>query len=109
MSRLERVGVLIQRELAEILRRRIDSPKIGFISFTRVRLSPDLEVAWVYYSQLGSEAQKLETMNELKRLKKVIRFELGKVLSMKVVPELRFAYDDSLEFLDKMKDFHADQ
>ena len=109
MSRLERVGVVIQRELAEIMRRRIDSPKIGFISFTHVRLSPDLEVAWAYYSQLGSEEQKAETFSELKRLRKVIRFELGKVLTMKVVPELRFVYDDSLDFLERTKDIHVDQ
>ena len=97
MSRLDRVATLIHRELATILIREIDDSKIGFISVTHVRVSDDLEHAWIYYSQIGTPEQKIETARHLQRAKKYIRFELGKVLQMKNVPNLRFAYDTSLE------------
>ncbi|MSR89243.1 MAG: 30S ribosome-binding factor RbfA [Candidatus Margulisbacteria bacterium] len=97
MSRIDRLSTLIQKEIADILHRRINDPHIGFISITRVRVSPDLEHAWIHYSQIGDDAAKELTLKRLKIACKFIRYELGKVLETKKVPNLRFCFDDSLE------------
>jgi ribosome-binding factor A len=97
VSRTDRVANLIHHEIANILIREINDSKIGFVSITHVRVSDDLEHAWIYYSQIGTPEQIVETSRHLQRAKKFIRFSLGKVLQTKTVPQLHFKYDDSLE------------
>lgn len=97
MSRVDRVSVLIQQEIADILIKKINDKRIGFISLTKVDLSPDFSHAWVYYSQIGSEEAKYETKRGLSSATKFIKGELGKVLRLQRVPQIHFKFDDRVE------------
>ena len=95
--RLERISALLKIEISRILRQTINDPKIGFISIIEIKLSKDLGIAKVYYSQIGTEQEKEETLERLKKVRGVIKGELGRVLHLKTIPNLRFVYDASLE------------
>lgn len=97
MSRQERLATQIQEAVAKIVHAIINNPDIGFISFTEVKLSSDYRIAWLSYSQIGSEDEKDKTFKALLKARKVIRYELGRLLNLKRTPELRFQYDTSLE------------
>ncbi len=96
-ARIERIASLIKREVADILRKKTNDNRIGFISITKVDVTKDLSQAWVYYSEYGSDAAKKQTALGLKSSSKFIKGEVGRALHTKVVPELHFKYDDTLE------------
>lgn len=108
MSRQERLATQIRETVAKIIHKTINHPDIGFISFTKVKLSSDYRIAWLSYSQIGSDSEREKTFKALIKAKKVIRFELSKALNLKRTPELRFQYDSTLEkgsqVLEKMKE-----
>jgi ribosome-binding factor A len=95
--RPERLAQFIKKEVADILLRKMNDNRIGFISLTDVELSPDFRYAKILYSQIGNDAEKKKTAKALNRAASFIKFELGKVLQIRVVPNLRFVFDDSLE------------
>ena len=78
MSRLEKLGAVIQKEVSHILRKTINDSRIGFVSITHVKVSTDLAKAWVYYSCIGTETSLKETRKGLNAAKKFIdEFEIG--------------------------------
>ncbi len=97
MTRQERVEELILRETSEILREKVNDPRIGFVSLTGVEISPDLENADIYVSILGDEKQKVEALKGLYSATHFIRGELGHRLELRLVPKIKFVRDDSLE------------
>lgn len=97
MTRDERVAELIKEEISDIIREEVSDPRVGFVSITRVDVSPDLENARVFVSILGSEDEKKECMQGLASATGFIRGKLGQMLEMRVVPEIKFVRDDSLE------------
>ena len=97
MSRVERVAELIREEISEILREDVSDPRVGFVSITRVDISPDLENAKVFVSILGNEEKKKESMKGLNSATGFIRGKLGHLLELRLVPEIKFVRDDSLE------------
>jgi len=97
VTRAERVAELIREEISKIIREEVSDPRIGFVSITRVDLSPDLENARIFVSILGSENNKKDCMHGLNSATKFIRGKLGHLLEMRVVPEIKFVRDDSLE------------
>jgi ribosome-binding factor A len=103
-TRQKKVSRLIQKEIAEMfLRKGIEYAPGKMISVTRVRVSPDLSFARVFISIFPSDNKEavLEIINE--HVHK-IRFELGnKVRSqLRIVPEIAFFIDDSLDYIDKI-------
>ena len=100
-SRLEKVNRLIQKELSEIFL--LDAKKIPglLISVTQVRVSPDLGMAHIYLSIFPSEKSK-ELFENIKENIKSVRYDLGKRIGkqMRVVPELMFHIDDSLDYIE---------
>ena len=97
MTRVERVAELIKEEVSRIIREDVNDPRIGFISVTNVDLSPDLENARIGISILGNEKQKSDSMAGLRSATGFIRGKLGHLLEMRIVPEIRFIKDESLE------------
>ncbi len=83
----------------EIIRRDLKDPRIGFVSITHVKMSPDLRQARVRVSVLGGEAEQKDTLAGLKSAQGVIRHELGRRLqNLKFSPEIRFELDSSIEY-----------
>lgn len=97
MTRSERVEELIREEICEILREKVSDPRIGFVSITEVKISPDLKNASIYVSIFGDEKKKAEAMQGLYSATGFIRGELGHMLELRETPQIRFVRDDSIE------------
>ena len=95
-SRTDRVGDLIHHEIADILSRKVKDPRIGFVTVTRVEVSPDLRHAKVFISVLEDEKGQKGCLKGLTSAAGFIRGELGKRLQMKFTPELLFRIDTTL-------------
>lgn len=91
--RTDRVGEEFREILAESIQG-LKDPRIGFVTVTGVKVSPDLHVAWVYYTVLGGEKERSGTRAALRSATPHLRHELGRQIRLKVTPELRFEEDD---------------
>jgi ribosome-binding factor A len=97
--RADQVGAQVREEIMQIIRRDLKDPRIGFVSITQVRMSPDLRAARVRVSVLGDETQQQRTLAGLRSATGLIRHQLGRRLeNLKVSPELRFELDPSIEY-----------
>ena len=94
-SRSERMAEQLRRELAEIVRDEIKDPRLGFVSFTEIRMSRDLSHAIVYSSVLESEKQD-ESIAVLNRAVGFIRKEIARRIHARIVPTLKFVVDESV-------------
>jgi ribosome-binding factor A len=102
-SRPERVGQEIQAAIADLLARgMLRDPRIGYITITGVKVSPDLRVARVYYSMIGTEQERADTHKGLEAAKGFVRREVTSVVNLRVSPEIFFTFDASLGEGDKI-------
>jgi ribosome-binding factor A len=95
-GRPQRLGDLIQREVAELIRLEVRDPRVGMITITSVDVSPDLSHAKIFFTMLEKEKLK-DTLAGLGRSAGFLRSQLAKRIKMYTTPELRFAYDESVE------------
>ena len=93
--RLERLNEQVRREVSDILRFEVKDPRVGLVTVTEARVAPDLSFARVYVRPLGGVEEEL--FSGLQAATPYIRRELGKRLSIRHVPELRFEADRALE------------
>jgi ribosome-binding factor A len=107
-SRPDRVADLIRSELATLLVRDVHDPGIGFVTITRVQLSPDLQQARVRYTSLGDDKARAATAKALERATPFLRRQIGSRLRLKRVPELRFDYDESVAGQDRIERLLSD-
>ncbi|NLJ94355.1 MAG: 30S ribosome-binding factor RbfA [Clostridiaceae bacterium] len=97
MKRSYRVSEEIKRVAAQIIQNEIKDPRLSALTtVTGVDVSRDLSYATIYVSALGDEDQIEETLGVLKRAKKFIRYRIGQEVSLRLVPEISFSYDDSI-------------
>jgi len=94
-SRSQRMAEQIRRDLAELVNQELKDPRMGFLSFTAVKLSRDLSDAVVYCSIL-EEDKRQETLDTLTRATGYLRTELSKRFTSRTVPKLKFVNDDSV-------------
>jgi ribosome-binding factor A len=102
--RPERVGHLVQAEIARWLLRDAHDPRLRQVTVTEVRMSPDLRVARVYVRSLAPDAAG-EILKALGRAGHALRGAVGHALALRVTPELRFEYDavpDQAERLESL-------
>ena len=83
--------------LAALLRRGLKDPRIGFVTVTDVEVSPDLRQARVFYSVMGSEAERAATEKGLESATGFVQSHVGKRLGLRNTPAIEFRYDVSLE------------
>jgi ribosome-binding factor A len=86
-----------------MLARDVHDPGIGFVTLTRVDITPDLQIARVFYTVLGDEAARRKSSHALGRAAAFLRRELGSRLRLKRSPELRFSYDESIAGQDRIE------
>lgn len=102
--RPERVAQEIQAAVADLLiRGDIKDPRVGFITLTGVKVSPDLSVAQIFYSMIGTDQQKADTQAGLNAAKGYVRREVTRRVKLRVSPEVFFSFDGSLEEGDKIE------
>ena len=77
--------------------RGLKDPRIGFVTITGAKVSPDLREAWVYYTVHGSEADRKQTAQGIEAAKGFLRRELGSRMTQRVTPELHFVIDKAID------------
>lgn len=102
-SRPDRVGDQIRSELAQLIAREVHDPGVGFLTLTRVKVTPDLQLARVYYTSLGDEKAQRETARALRRAAPFLRRQLGQRIRLRRVPDLEFFYDESIAQNDRIE------
>jgi ribosome-binding factor A len=96
--RTERLGSTIQQELAQIIMRELNDPRLtGMPSITRVKVSPDMSIADVYVTIMGTPGQQSAALNALRHSAGLMRTRLTKMLSLRVAPFLKFHMDENLK------------
>ncbi|MDQ3027473.1 MAG: 30S ribosome-binding factor RbfA [Pseudomonadota bacterium] len=96
-ARSARIADQIQRSLAEVIRLELRDPRVGLITLTGVELSRDQSHAKVFFTVLGSASDVAHALEGLGRASGFLRSELAHRLTTRKVPELHFAYDESVE------------
>jgi ribosome-binding factor A len=107
-SRPDRVADQIRSELALLIAREVHDPGVGFLTLTRVKVTPDLQLARVYYTSLGDEKAQRETARALRRAAPFLRRHLGQRIRLRRVPELEFFYDESIAQNDRIEQILQD-
>jgi len=102
-SRPERVADQIRAELGQLLAREVHDPGIGFVTLTRVHVTPDLQQARVFYTALGDDKARRGSTRALERAAPFLRRQIGSRLRLKRAPELKFVYDESIEGQDRIE------
>jgi ribosome-binding factor A len=102
-SRPDRVADQIRGELAQLLAREVHDPGVGFVTLTRVQVSPDIQLARVFYTVLGDEKARQNSARALDRASAFLRRQIGARLRLKRVPELKFQYDDAVAGQDRIE------
>ena len=100
--RMEKVSRLIQHELSHIFLHKLNDPMFGFVTITKVKLTPDLKIARAYISVYDKEKRVL-ILEKLSHIKKLIRTELAGRVLLRAVPDLEFYIDDTSDYVEKME------
>jgi ribosome-binding factor A len=95
-TRMRRVNESVRQVLSEQVGR-LKDPRIGFVTVTAVKTSPDLRQARVFVSVLGGERKRAQTLAGLDAAHSVLQSALARELRMKRTPQLTFEYDPSVE------------
>ena len=101
--RPSRVGDQLRAELSDLIARQVHDPGIGFLTITHVKVTPDLQIARVYYTTLGDEKARRESARALGRATPFLRRQIGSRLRLKRVPLLEFFFDESIERGDRIE------
>ncbi len=95
--RIERVNAVIKEILSEIILKEVKDPRLGLVTVTGVTTAADLSAARVHFSVMGDEAQRQVTLKILRGASGYMRHTIARELDIKVAPDLRWVYDDSLD------------
>lgn len=102
-NRRERVAAQIQEELAWLIRKELQDPRVGQVTVSAVVLSPDYSQAKVYITIYPSDADIIKrNLDALNHAAGFLRTQLAQRLQMRTQPRLRFFYDDSTERADRL-------
>ena len=95
--RSRRIAEQIQRELSDIIRVELKDPRVGMITITDVEMTPDNAHAKVFFTVLGQQSRIDEAASGLQHAAGYLRSELAQRMKIRVVPQLHFEYDASVE------------
>ena len=96
-KRAVRVGDQLLREIADLVMKKVNDPRVKGATITGIHLSNDLKHAKVYYSLIGDEKDVTRTQTGFDRAKGFIKREIGNRMDLKYIPDITFEHDPSLE------------
>jgi ribosome-binding factor A len=102
--RPERVGEQIHKEIAQLMMHGIKDPRVAPVTITGVKVSKDLSVAKVFFTVLDEGSERKDAERGLKSVAPYLRRQLGQIIRMRFIPELRFEYDKSISYGRKIDD-----
>ncbi|QTH64810.1 30S ribosome-binding factor RbfA [Psychrosphaera ytuae] len=96
-SRTDRVAQQVQQEIAMILQRDFKDPRVGWTTVSAVEVSKDLAYVTVFVTFFGKEGEEIQqAIDILNKAGGFFRSEIGKRMRLRIVPEVKFEYDNSL-------------
>jgi len=95
--RCERVQRLLRDTVSEVITQELVDPRMGFVTVTGVEVSPDLRVAKVFVSVIGSESEISRTFESLEHAAGFVQRRVSEQVKLRVTPRLRFVQDDSVK------------
>jgi ribosome-binding factor A len=96
-SRMRRVDEAMRAVLSETIATDLQDPRIGFVTVTSVKTSPDLRHARVYVSVLGSDEERAASLLGLQSATGYLQSRVATALRLKHTPTLSFGYDESVD------------
>ena len=111
-SRMRRVDEAVRAVLSDVITQEIKDPRVGFVTVTAVKTSPDLRHARVYVSVLGDDAAREGSLEGLRSAHGYLQGRVAGELRLKHTPALEFVYDETLDRalrLDALLDERADE
>jgi ribosome-binding factor A len=96
-GRMRRVDEAVRAVLSEAISKDLQDPRVGFVTVTAVKTSPDLRHARVYVSVLGDEQGRDETLSGLRSAHGFLQARVAAELTLKHTPLLTFEYDESID------------
>jgi ribosome-binding factor A len=96
-DRMRRIDEVMRKVIGSAIASDLEDPRIGFVTVTAVKTSPDLRSARVYVSVLGDEQEREDTLAALASSHGKLQAAIAREVRIKHTPTLRFSYDDSLE------------
>ena len=102
--RSERVAEAIRQEISSSIQNEVKDVRVGFVTVTRVEVSPDLRNANIFFSVLGTDKEKRDSTVGLGRAAGFLRRQIGQKLQLRYAPHLFFKLDTSLDH-----GFHVDK
>ena len=100
--RPERVGEQIYKETARLLMYNLKDPRVASVTLTGVQMSRDIGSARIYFTVSDESTERKNAEKGLKSAAPYIRRELGKIMQLRFVPEIRFYYDKSVGYGQKI-------
>jgi len=97
-QRAQKVAEAIQKEISTLIIKGMKDPRVGFVTITAVDVSTDLSLAKVFFTVIGDDKARSDSAAGLKSAIPFIRREIGKQLRLRIVPELVFHYDSSIDY-----------
>jgi ribosome-binding factor A len=101
--RTEQVAAAIKEEVSKLIQRELRDPRLGFVTVTRVDPSPDLKYAKIFFSVMGDDTVKAESLKVLRHASGFLRHELSHILTLRYTPQLTFEFDVAMEHGDKIQ------
>ena len=101
--RVERVAEQIREEVSQILSTEVSDPGVGMVTVTRVKVTPDLSLARVYWTIMGDAKQRKDTAKALDRAAAYVRHLLSGRMSLRRSPEVKFLFDQSVAAQDRVE------
>jgi ribosome-binding factor A len=102
-KRAARLNEQLKRELSELIRTQVRDPRVGQVTITGVEVAADLGSARVFVRRGGAEDDLRTTLEGLTAAAPFLRSELGRILRIRKIPELRFQKDRSLEHAQRIE------
>jgi ribosome-binding factor A len=107
--RPERIAEQIKEEVSLIVAGDLEDPRVGFVTVTDARVSPDLRHAKIFVSVMGTKQQAAEAVQALNHAAGFVRHQLGAALRIKRIPELRFVYDETSETAARIEELLSEE
>jgi ribosome-binding factor A len=97
VDRIRKVEIDLKREISFIINNKIKDPRIGFVTITDTKLSPDYKWLDVFFSVMGDDEEISSSLKVLDKCCGFIKRSLPKKLRLKNIPNIRFLYDKSID------------
>jgi ribosome-binding factor A len=96
-ARMRRVDEAMRAVLSEVISKELQDPRVGFVTVTGVKTSPDLRYSRVFVSVLGDDPTRAASLDGLRSATGFLQGRVAQALRLKHTPSLTFDYDDSVD------------